>query len=358
MNTEYTVETSSLDRESIQIKSPIFLVGAVRSGTTLLRLMLDHHPRIAFQHEFELAVERVGPDGAWPDLSDYHHWLKLHRGFHHSGYRIDPKLTYPQLVNHFLYQKQAASGHKPLVGATVHENFDRLRFIWPDARYIHLVRDGRDVARSVVAKGWAGNVYYGADRWLEAEHRWDHLIEHIDPTRWIEVYYEDLVRQPEDTLTTICDFLDVPYDANMLRYSESAPQYPLPDPKMTQQWRRKLSISQLRLVESKLRNMLQRRDYELSETQPLKISPLRRLTLKLHNRLRRARNRVQSYGLMHVIIRALARRLKLEKLHEKCIRHENEVDEQNVQAEVLGLRSPSDSIAVRSAHTKKSSMGQ
>jgi hypothetical protein len=49
-----------------------------------------------------------------------------------------------------LSQKHAASEGDPHVRATVHRNFDRLGFLWPDARYIHLVRDPGGVSRSVV----------------------------------------------------------------------------------------------------------------------------------------------------------------------------------------------------------------
>lgn len=49
-----------------QIESPVFLVGSERSGTTLFRLMLDHHPQIAFFFEFEYAVAMMSPTGSSP----------------------------------------------------------------------------------------------------------------------------------------------------------------------------------------------------------------------------------------------------------------------------------------------------
>ena len=48
------------------IEEPIFLVGAERSGTTLMRLMLDSHPDVAFGEEFEFAVTHIGADGTFP----------------------------------------------------------------------------------------------------------------------------------------------------------------------------------------------------------------------------------------------------------------------------------------------------
>jgi len=65
-------------------------------------------------------------------------------------------------VNSFLVQKRELES-KQFVGATVHRKFDKLLMIWPDAKFIHVVRDPRDVARSVVKMGRVGHVYYGAD---------------------------------------------------------------------------------------------------------------------------------------------------------------------------------------------------
>src|SRR5262245_9167453 len=176
------------------IAEPVFLVGAERSGSTLLRLMLDHHPEIAFEHEFDLAVDMVSDDGGLPPVEIYHGWVKTVRGME---YRVDHALTYLELVKDFLGQKRAASGGKKYVGATVHHHFDRLQFLWPRARFIHLVRDPRDVARSVVEMGWAGNVYHGVDWWTAAEACWDSLASRLSPGQFLELRYEELVACPE-----------------------------------------------------------------------------------------------------------------------------------------------------------------
>ena len=98
------------------VAAPLFLVSAERSGSTLLRLMLDHHPEIAFEHEFDLAVALVSDDGDYPAINVFLNWLETARGF---DYAIDASLGYPALVNSFLRQKWSASGFKPWIGATV-----------------------------------------------------------------------------------------------------------------------------------------------------------------------------------------------------------------------------------------------
>src|SRR5262249_42031140 len=69
------------------IPAPLFLVGAERSGTTLLRLMLDGHPDLAWNEEFEYAVDLLPEEGGFPDLEDYYPFLKTNRVFLHSGHR-------------------------------------------------------------------------------------------------------------------------------------------------------------------------------------------------------------------------------------------------------------------------------
>ncbi len=144
----------------------MFLVGSERSGTTLLRLMLDHHPEIAFEKEFDFAVTKVSDTGELPTLDAYLDWIATVRGV---DYAIDRSLGYRELVNDFLRQKQAASGGKPHVGATIHQQLRSPPVSLAGRPYIHLVRDPRDVARSVVQKGWAGNIYRASEFWIQAE---------------------------------------------------------------------------------------------------------------------------------------------------------------------------------------------
>src|SRR4030095_2960604 len=95
---------------------------------------------------------------------------------------VDRSLDYPGLMKSFVSQYGRRS-RKPIHGATCHKHFDRLLRIWPRARFVHLMRDGRDVARSCIGMGWSGNVWCGAQRWIDAEELWAGLAERIDPAR-------------------------------------------------------------------------------------------------------------------------------------------------------------------------------
>lgn len=311
-------------------EQPFFIVGAERSGTTLLRIMLAHHPSIACQSEFEFAVDKVGDDGTLPDAGKYLDYLATDRVFLHNHFEVDDSLPYNELVRSFLEQKRQREGGKPILGATVHRNFDRLLHLWPEARFIHILRDGRDVARSNVAMGWYGNVWCGAELWLEAERLWEKMRAALAEERWTEVKSEQLIAEPVETLTRLCGFLGVEYDPAMLEYPQDS-TYGKPDPKLTYQWKRKLNEKQVRLLEGRLGGMLAERGYELSGLPPLEPGPLMRAGLRIGNRAGKMRFRIARYGPGLWLRDALARRLGTDAQRKRVQQAINAVDEQHLK---------------------------
>jgi hypothetical protein len=296
------------------MKAPVFLVGSERSGTTMLRLMLDHHPEVAFQSEFEFSVELVSDDGAFPEIEAYRDWLALDRIFVDSGFRIDPSLEFPELVNSFLAQKMQQDG-KSRVGATVHRYFDRLLHVWPDARFIHLLRDPRDVARSTIPMGFAGNVWAGAARWVEAETTWSRLRKRLTEDRWIELRYEELVRTPEARLNELCAFLDVSYDSRMLEYSATT-TYGAPDPAVAARWRAHLSERDIGLIEAQVGSLMRDRGYEPSGVPAIEVSAALARKLRWGDRLGQVRFRIDRYGMALFLAEFVARRARIKPLHD------------------------------------------
>ena len=305
------------------IDKPIFLVGAERSGTTLLRLMLDHHPQLAWCNEFEYSVDLISDTGL-PQLDVYYDWLETHRIFQATNFKIDRDLNYPQLVNSFLIQKQIREG-KLLVGATVHRHFDRLLQIWPNAKFIHIVRDGRDVARSCIGMGWAGNVWTGIDRWIEAENLWANLNQSLSADRKIEVTYESLITEPKNVLEDLCNFLEISFEPQMLTYDKTT-TYDLPDAKFIYQWKRKLSNKEIQLVESRIGNMLVERNYELSNLPPIEVTPAMMQKLKFQDKLKRIQFRIKRLGLPLFLADNLSRRLQLNSWQKNIKLKINDVE--------------------------------
>ena len=89
-------------------------------------------------------------------------------------------------------------------------------------RFVHLVRDGRDVGQSTIPMGWAGNLYSGIRIWVEAEELWAKLEERLPDDRHMTLSYEGLVSDPVGELTRICHFVGIEYDPAMLSYDKSS----------------------------------------------------------------------------------------------------------------------------------------
>lgn len=320
---------ASMTATASATREPFFLVGSERSGTTLLRLMLAHHRDIECAPEFEFLVEAMPSGQGWPDLGQYYEWLSTNRIFLPHQLEIDRKLDYPGLMRSFVSQYGRRS-RKPIHGATCHKHFDRLLRIWPEARFVHLLRDGRDVARSCIGMGWAGNVWHGAGRWIEAEALWDGLQTRIDPARRMELGYEELIRNPERELARVCAFLGTDFDAGMLDYSKDS-SYERPDPKLIGQWKKKLSPDELALLEARIGPLLRRKGYEDSGVPAARVGKLRRLQLALDDRAGRFRFRRERYGLGHIVQSRLAGLLGARGWQKRLLLQRNEIDNRHLQ---------------------------
>ncbi len=317
------------------IERPIFLVGSERSGTTLLRLMLDSHPDILFWAEFEYATDLVNDAGNFPKLPDYYKWLQTNRNFLMDGLVIDRRLGYSALVNSFLrqFQQFGSNESKPLVGATVHHNFDRLLRIWPNARFIHIVRDGRDVSRSCVKMGWAGDGWHGARRWLTAEKLWDEMKLKVPAEDRLEVRFENLVENTAETLDSVCRFIgddvaspmEIRYHPDMMNYAVGT-DYGLPDSSLVNQWHSKLSKREIQLIEARIAPLLVDRDYRLSGLPAVRVSKADRILLKVQNKWGILSRRARKYGIPLMSADLIARRLKLKRLSDRINKELSVID--------------------------------
>lgn len=292
------------------INNPIFLVGAERSGTTLLRLMLCHHPQIAWYYEFEYAVNQFSNSGEFPDLKKYYKYLETNRIFLASQLKIDQTLSYPELIKSFLEQYRRQED-KLIIGATVHHHFDRILSIWPKTRFIHLIRDGRAVACSCIDMGWAGNVWNGVEFWITAESLWNTLNHQLPAERKLEIFYEDLIINTVETLTRICEFIGVSYDPSMLDYAQKT-TYGLPDATLVKQWQQKLTDQEIRLIESRIGSMLEKRGYSLSGLPAISLSSLSVAQLKIQNWWKCLEFRIKRFGLGLILADFISRQLNLK----------------------------------------------
>lgn len=305
--------------------SPVFLLGAERSGTTLLRLMLDGHPQLAWPCEFDFALDwPAARPREWPDLIDY--WSALAESPQARQLRllIRAELDFPQLVRSLLDQLRTRT-HKPTLGVAAHGHFERILELWPDARFIYLVRDGRDVARSLVASGRAGNVWAAASVWRDAERGWRRLCAELPAERHIELRYEELVREPQRELSRVCSFLGVAYSPALLDYPART-THAGPDANRPERWREQLTARELAWLERAIGRELRERAYAPSPVRAAWLPAPRRLALRAGDRLARVRFRLQRYAACMRTEHQVARRFRFATLFRITVQRLRAID--------------------------------
>jgi hypothetical protein len=292
-------------------KKPVFLVGAERSGTTLFRLMLAQHPDVAVCPEFENVFDPLAGKKTWPETPRFLTQLKGNWIFQDQGFSINSTLSVPKLISSFLTQCQQKKNVEQVL-AVVHRHIEVIDDIWKDARYIHIVRDPRDVARSNVAIGWAGNIWHGVSRWVEVEKAWDKLKKQLPDNAYIEVSQEELIRSPEQVLSQVCSFMGIGYHSDMLTYPQAS-SYSKPDSSLTQQWKTKLTAKEIQLVEARVGDLLLQRGYSPSGLDDDYPGIITRLGLLSNNKIRKLLFRIDFYGLQLYFAELLSRRLRLSR---------------------------------------------
>lgn len=250
--------------------APIFIVGAPRSGTTMLRLMLNAHSRIAVPFESDFIPKFYRRLGEYGDLTAPENMMRLlddiaTQEFVKRGglVRDRPAVlarnpqSYSDLIR-AIYETYAAAKGKCRWGDKDPDNVVEIDVLWrlfPGCQIVHIVRDGRGVAHSMRKMEWGSkNLMKLARDWC-----WRVVLAHkmgmiLGPTHYLEVRYEELVRSPEATLRGICDFLGEPFDHDMLTYDRDAaaamPASSLkfhrssiraPDPEKATAWQREMS---------------------------------------------------------------------------------------------------------------------
>lgn len=284
--------------------------------------MLDHHPAISCGGEFNFATEFLNPDGTEPSPAEFEARLSRYRAFVDSACRFDPELEYGAQVQQFF---RDFCGDGNVRGATVHFNISALTRYWPEARFIHLIRDPRDVAPSAVKMGWAGNMYTAARRWDEAEAEIAAFRNQIPGDQLIDLRFEDLVSQPIEELTRLCQFLGLPYDPLMLSYPEHT-SYPPPDASAAARWKHKMPIEDVQLVEARLRNRMLEWNYELSGHPLVEVDARVEADLLRQDRKARRGARVEKYGWGLVTSHWLAKRLRFASWQERTVQRMIEID--------------------------------
>ena len=290
----------------------VFICGALRSGTTLLRLMINDHPALSNPGEMDFLFEPPPVQGGRRDMAAYAHDLSVNRVFKAKQLKVASRLDYEEQVRDFIRQLRKPGKR---LSINIHRHFDRVPAIFPDARFVHLLRDPRDVAKSSIGMGWAGNVYHGVDHWIASERDFEKLTAMVPAGRIHGLKNEDLLHDPKAELTRLCAFLGVAYDARMLDYP-SHTTYEAPDPRLAEQWRTGLNPRDIALVEGKVAAMLTARGYPPSGEKPVVPDPAEAAALRRQNRLGRIRFSVRRNGVILTALDLVTRRLGIKSVHD------------------------------------------
>jgi Sulfotransferase family len=318
------------------MKNPyVFMIGCQRSGTTLLQHMVNSHPQIA-----------VMPEGGW-----FGTWYEQGTGLTSRGFAtrelvplvlrthenvdlgatpeqlyamVEPEgaVPYADFVA-FLFNRCGKSRGKALVGS---KNPDYLRHLptlhrlWPRAKFVHIVRDGRDVCLSASARWegkpdfrgfpflldekpdrifdrWTGDPVTTTALWWEWTVRLGRDFGAMQPPHlYYEMRYEGLVTDPETECRQLCNFLGIPFDEAMLRHHETfTPRrggdgailhasVGLPVTAGLRDWRRQMDPAELERFEAAAGSLLDELEYEraFAHPKPGSVQEAARLRSLLH----------------------------------------------------------------------------
>lgn len=241
------------------MRSPIFIGGQRRSGTSLFRVLLNRHPRIAAGPESKFVQDPSFM--AWNDciVDAWPRWLE--------GYAFGPAevdLAVAALVDNIFTRYQLIQGKARWAEKTPKNilRIDYLFRLFPHAQFIHIIRDPRDTYCSIrqrmlldkaewikfrprrAARDWRASILAGK--------RW-----HSNPDRYLEVHYEKLVADPEQVMRRVLTFLGEPWDPRVLD-SSSDNQEATGDPQVRQgaidmtsvgRWREELDLDEISSIQ-------------------------------------------------------------------------------------------------------------
>lgn len=278
---------------------PVFIVGCERSGNTLLRLMLNRSPSIHIPSETYFLSRLADRQEVYGDFSLAHQrWffirdLQTNKAtsttFTFPVFKLSideaedvllkaAPTNYPGAAFALFEAAARKQGKKRWGDKTPRHVFDIqwLAETFPTAQIIHVIRDGRDVASSLLKAGWVSNFTEAAYYWQEKVQAGRKAGRALEKRRYCEVKYEQLVIDPERMLKHICNWLNLTYIPEMLDPSATSVNYisgdwhlhrmvtrPV-DASRIYAWKTALSLRQLANFEAVTEELLNELNYEVT----------------------------------------------------------------------------------------------
>lgn len=274
------------------MSAPFFIVGASRSGTTLLRLMLNAHSRLALPDELKYFrfLEGTQNLASWDTPRSPDAYRRLVRGYV-TAHRVlvesvpgalealrqsEEDRTARGPYRAFLQHWAQTCGKERWGEKTPHNiSFvDVIAGMFPEATFIHVVRDPRAVVQSMNASSYySSETVFNALNWRTSIRDGERLFGDLRPDQHLTIRYEDLVCEPAVTLRSVCDFLNETFEPSMLRFYETVDQHMahrIRTPSIKgpvnrsglSKWRKRLSPSQIAVIEGLCREEMTTLGYE------------------------------------------------------------------------------------------------
>lgn len=259
---------------------PIFIAGCPRSGTTLLAAMLGAHPACLATPESQFKTELRDGDG---DLAGLAEALRRHWRFRVWDVELaadpaprDARDATLAAVRSYALRHDRSDAYRWVDHTPSNLRHARTLLGWfPEARFIHLVRDVRATAASVMPLPWGPNSALKAAAWWQG-----HISTNVAAETWLgadrvtRVGFEDVLRDPESELRRLLAFLDLPWDERVLHARGfQPPAYtraqhrlvgkPL-DGDRVDEWRSRLSRREVEVVEAVAGATMQLLGYDLA----------------------------------------------------------------------------------------------
>lgn len=192
---------------------PIFIIGSPRSGTSLLRLILDSHTNISCGPESKFLPEmsQLICEKYWFAITDY--------GFDQAYWQQKNAKYFSDFQTEYAQKRGKKRWAEKTPAYSL--NLDLINSLFPDCQFIHMIRDGNDVLASIIKRWGYLKGFQFLFKWKEYVEECQRFGASINPQRYIEIRYEELVNNPEVILKKLCqDFLHEPWQESLLKYQD------------------------------------------------------------------------------------------------------------------------------------------
>ena len=217
--------------------NPFFIIGTERSGTNLLRLILNSHSNITIPHPPHILKNFFNLEPLYGDLNnsrilktlinDIVKTIELHPypwGMTIDKEKILNNIKEKNLICIFfaIHEQYLENSGKKMWGCKSTFMINHLALIkqyYPKAKFIYMIRDGRDVAvsaRKTIFNHYS--IYHTAKLWKKEQQTGIYWLNKLPKEDIHPVKYEDFVSDPEVSLKNICSFLNEMYEVEMLNF--------------------------------------------------------------------------------------------------------------------------------------------